>query len=197
MQLKANLIWSNYTGKKDLLSIQKLFFITSTILLLNILWQAQYAAVIYLSIVLMGASYTYFQKPLDSWLTKFYWWSQKKKLGLSALLFGLASASYFVFAVSDPAAAQFLNNTQQWMASNFTVGGTTGTSSTIYAIVFNVLRGILVVYLGISLVRVVAAARNDEDWQSLAKTPMIILMIVALGDTLAGFITGGATGTTG
>jgi hypothetical protein len=61
-------------------------------------------------------------------------------------------------------------------------------------LVFNVLRGLFVLYLGISLVRVVQAARQDDDWQNLARTPLIILIAVSMGDILAGMIVGGGGG---
>jgi hypothetical protein len=58
-------------------------------------------------------------------------------------------------------------------------------------LIFNVLRGLFLLYLGISLVRVVQSARQDEDWQNLARTPLIILIAVTMGDILASMITGG------
>jgi hypothetical protein len=57
-------------------------------------------------------------------------------------------------------------------------------------LVFNVLRGLFLLYLAISIVQVVQAGRNDEDWKTLARTPLIILIAVVLGDVLTGFIIG-------
>jgi len=37
---------------------------------------------------------------------------------------------------------------------------------------------------------VIQAARQDQDWQDLARTPLIIVIAVSLGDILATFITG-------
>jgi hypothetical protein len=62
------------------------------------------------------------------------------------------------------------------------------------ALTFNVLRGLFVIYLGISLVKVIQNARDGEDWQTLAKTPLIILVTVTLGDVLGGLITGNGGG---
>ena len=59
-------------------------------------------------------------------------------------------------------------------------------------IIFNVLRGLFLIYLGISLVKVVQAGRQDQDWQDLARTPLIIVIAVVLGDILATFIVGTA-----
>ncbi|WP_180976851.1 hypothetical protein [Fischerella thermalis] len=63
-------------------------------------------------------------------------------------------------------------------------------------LVFNVLRGLFLLYLGISLVKIIQAARQEEDWQNLARTPMIILVAVTVGDILTQLIIGtGATTT--
>ena len=107
-----------------------------------------------------------------------------------------------------PAHAQFFIATEEWLRSSFPIGGTGGGAgggagaggaggTDIYALVFNTLRAIFVLYLAIALVRVIAAARNDEDWQNLARTPLIILVTVTLGDILATLIVGQGTGTGG
>ncbi|HEY9692710.1 MAG TPA: hypothetical protein V6D15_10915 [Oculatellaceae cyanobacterium] len=57
------------------------------------------------------------------------------------------------------------------------------------------MRALFVLYLAVSLARVISSARNDEDWQNLARTPLIILITVTMGDVLAGIITGGSTAT--
>jgi len=60
-----------------------------------------------------------------------------------------------------------------------------------------VLRGLIVLYLGINLVKVVQAAREGDDWQTLARTPLIIVVTVTMGDLLTAMIVGtGGTGTT-
>ncbi len=93
-------------------------------------------------------------------------------------------------ALSTPVKAQFFQNAQTWMTSNFTGAGQA------IPLVFNVLRGLFLIYLGISLVKVIQSARQDEDWQNLARTPMIILIAVTMGDILANLIIGSG-GTTG
>jgi len=84
-----------------------------------------------------------------------------------------------------PAQAQFFQNAETWMTSQFAGAGEA------IPLVFNVLRGLFLIYLGISLVKVIQAARQDEDWQNLARTPMIILIAVTIGDILANLIIGG------
>ena len=84
-----------------------------------------------------------------------------------------------------PAHAQFFGNAETWMQSNF--GADTGGA---IPLVFNVLRGLFLLYVGISLVRVINATRQDEDWQTIARTPLIIIIAVTAGDILTTLITG-------
>jgi len=57
-------------------------------------------------------------------------------------------------------------------------------------LVFNVLRGLFLLYVAISLVKVINAARQDEDWATIARTPLIIIIAVTAGDILTTLITG-------
>lgn len=97
----------------------------------------------------------------------------------------LLGTSLFINILAKPAQAQFFQNAETWMTSQFTGAGEA------IPLVFNVLRGLFLIYLGISLVKVIQAARQDEDWQNLARTPMIILIAVTIGDILANLIIGG------
>ncbi len=85
----------------------------------------------------------------------------------------------------EPAQAQFFNKTQTWLG-----GAIPGIDATIVSLIFNVLRALFVIYLGIGLVKVIQSARNDDDWQQLARTPLILVVTVTMGDILAGVITG-------
>lgn len=84
-----------------------------------------------------------------------------------------------------PAQAQFFGSAETWMQGNF--GANTGDA---IPLVFNVLRGLFLLYVGISLVRVINSARQDEDWQTIARTPLIIIIAVTAGDILTTLITG-------
>ena len=101
---------------------------------------------------------------------------------------GLLSVCVLTFTLTtvhpEAANAQFFKNAETWMKGKFT-----GADKAI-EIVFNVLRGLFLIYLGISLVKVIQAARQDQDWQDLARTPLIIVIAVSLGDILATFIVG-------
>ncbi|NET40190.1 MAG: hypothetical protein F6K19_51030 [Cyanothece sp. SIO1E1] len=111
-----------------------------------------------------------------------------KRLRISSrLLWELFGGAFLLLSLLvAPANAQFFGAAEQWMSANF--GGAAGTA---IPLVFNVLRGLFLLYVGISLVRVINSARNDEDWQNIARTPLIIVIAVTAGDILTSLITGG------
>jgi hypothetical protein len=139
-----------------------------------------------LSFSFLGTGAVIWRHQLDSffnYLTKF---SQKYKISCSALT--VLGTFLLLDALSTPAQAQFFQTAETWMTGQFA-----GAEEAI-TLAFNVLRGLFILYLGISLVRVIQAARQDEDWTNLARTPMIILIAVTMGDILANLIIGGGGG---
>ncbi|MBE9135724.1 hypothetical protein IQ254_00630 [Nodosilinea sp. LEGE 07088] len=92
---------------------------------------------------------------------------------------------WLITLLAFPAQAQFFGGAETWMQSNF--GADAGDA---IPLVFNVLRGLFLLYVGISLVRVINGARQDEDWQTIARTPLIIIIAVTAGDVLTTLITG-------
>jgi hypothetical protein len=109
-----------------------------------------------------------------------------------AIAGGAAIGTIAVFGNVEPASAQFLNKTEGWLKSAIP-----GMNNTMTGLIFNTLRLMFVVYLVIKLVGVANAAREGEDWQTLARTPAITLVTVAMGDVLCGLITGtGGSATT-
>jgi len=116
-------------------------------------------------------------------LIRHYKYSPVLLLGIAiGFLIGLL----LIFTV-EPAQAQFFNKTQTWMT-----GAIPGIDTGLVALIFNVLRALFVIYLGIGLVKVIQSARNDDDWQQMARTPLILVVTVTMGDILAGIITGAA-----
>lgn len=105
---------------------------------------------------------------------------------LLGIAIGFVIGLLLVFTV-EPAQAQFFNKTQTWMT-----GAIPGIDTGLVALIFNVLRALFVIYLGIGLVKVIQSARNDDDWQQMARTPLILVVTVTMGDILAGIITGAA-----
>ncbi|MBO3458428.1 hypothetical protein [Aetokthonos hydrillicola] len=125
-------------------------------------------------------------KEANKLLTNFEKLQRRMGINLYGTLLAIVAVIFMLDFATAPASAQFLNNAETWMTSAFT-----GISADAIKLVFNVLRGLFLVYLGISLVRIVNSARNDEDWQNLARTPLIIAVTVVIGDILAGLVTGG------
>ena len=95
-----------------------------------------------------------------------------------------ASLAAFFGLVSTPVSAQFLQNMEEYFNQNFAAAGAAITT------VFAGLRGIYLLYLVISLINVVNAARQDDNWQTAARTPVIVLIVVTVADVLTGVITG-------
>jgi hypothetical protein len=115
--------------------------------------------------------------------------SPKRFLFISRILLGFIAVT-FLFTFIDPANAQFYTSTETWLKTQFATGSGATNITTSIALIFNVLRALFVIYLGIALVRVIVAARNDDDWQQLARIPLILVLAVTLGDQLAKLITG-------
>jgi hypothetical protein len=131
-----------------------------------------------------------FPKQSNAVLTNFDTLQRKLGIKLYGLGLTLLGTIFLLDLTTAPAQAQFLNNAQQWMQGAFP-----NIDATIVELVFNVLRALFLLYLAISLVRIINAARQDEDWQQLARTPLIILITVVMGDILTGFIVGTGGGT--
>lgn len=88
-----------------------------------------------------------------------------------------------------PAQAQFLGNAETFFETSF------GGAIPAVDLIFNVLRGIYILYLAISLVNIFNSIRDDENWVAAAKTPLLVVLGVTVTDILTTFITG--TGGTG
>jgi hypothetical protein len=156
-------------------------------LLLGFSFVACLKGLFYISLLLLSGFVLANPKLLLSIYAKYLRFARKKKYS-SDLISGIGIG--FLFAILcisfvDPAHAQFFKTTETWLTGKFA-----GIDPTALGLVFNTLRAIFVLYLGISLVRVIAAARNDDDWQQLARIPLILVVTVTLGDLLAKLITG-------
>ncbi|MBE9150535.1 hypothetical protein [Coleofasciculus sp. LEGE 07092] len=110
---------------------------------------------------------------------------RKKKLGISVMGYLVATGVLFFDTLITPANAQFMNNAESWINSNF------AEAATVTPLIFNILRFLFLVYIGIALVQIIQAARQDEDWKSMVKTPLIVIMAVTVADVMTGLIVGG------
>ena len=88
-------------------------------------------------------------------------------------------------SVAAPSQALFFSVAEQYFT---TVFGGASAATTAIPLVFGILRVIFVLYLAIALVRVINAFRNDEDWQTAARIPMMVVLCIVLGDVLSTMI---------
>ncbi|MFH7027923.1 MAG: hypothetical protein ACHBN1_21625 [Heteroscytonema crispum UTEX LB 1556] len=104
-----------------------------------------------------------------------------------AVILSLFWLDYFAF----PAQAQFFKKAEDFFKNNLTQGLTaTGNTQAAVSLVFNVLRALYLLYIAVSLIGVINAVRKDEDWQSVARTPLLVVVAVTIADVLTGFVIG-------
>jgi hypothetical protein len=84
-----------------------------------------------------------------------------------------------------PADAQFFGKAEEFFGS-----GGLGVDQTATKMVFNVLRALYILYLAVAFVGVINAVRQDEDWQTVARTPVLVVVVVTVADVLTGLIVG-------
>ncbi|MBD2568799.1 hypothetical protein ACSQ6I_26835 [Anabaena sp. WFMT] len=138
-------------------------------------------------LILLTAIIAAFPQLANKLLTKFEKLQCRWGINFYAILVGIICIIFTFDFTTTSANAQFFNGAQTWMTGAFA-----GIPADAIILFFNVLRALFLLYLGISLVRIVNAARNDEDWQNLARTPLIISVTIVVGDILTGLITGNA-----
>ncbi|ABA22498.1 conserved hypothetical protein [Trichormus variabilis ATCC 29413] len=104
-----------------------------------------------------------------------------------AVILSLFWLDYFAF----PAQAQFFGKAESFFKNTLTQGTTNNTNTQpAVSLIFNVLRGIFLLYIAVSLIGVINAVRKDEDWQSIARTPLLVVIAVTIADVLTGFVIG-------
>ncbi len=121
------------------------------------------------------------------------WASLLKKSGipehrLPELTVCFASGAWL--SAMAPTQALFFNNAEQYVTRIFNVQGVTNGVNTFLPLIFGTLRVLFCIYIGIALIRVINAFRNDEDWSIAARTPLVVILCVVLGDALTTLITG-------
>lgn len=105
------------------------------------------------------------------------------KARMPAMAAGVGAGAWL--SVAMPSKALFFEAAEQYFITTF---GGQSAATTAIPLVFGVLRVIFILYLGIALVRVINAFRNDEDWQTAARIPMMVVLCIVLGDVLSALI---------
>lgn len=97
--------------------------------------------------------------------------------------------------VAFPSQALFFQAAETYMTTLINgaagAGGNAAGAQAMVPLIFGVLRVIFVLYVGIALVRVINAFRNDEDWQTAARIPLITVLCIVIGDAISGMIVQG------
>ena len=101
---------------------------------------------------------------------------------------GLIGGAILSIGLLEPAHAQFFTNIEEFLGT--LAEGTEGADEMI-ALVMNTIRALFIIYMLFSLVQVINAVRQGEEWKDLAKTPFLILCIGVIADVLAAAIAGG------
>jgi|SRR5579883_2865973 hypothetical protein len=104
---------------------------------------------------------------------------------IAAVILSLFWLDYFAY----PAQAQFFKRAEDFFKNNLSQNGTGGSQAAV-SLVFNVLRAVYLLYIAVSLISVINAVRKDEDWQSIARTPLLVVVAVTIADVLTAFIIG-------
>ncbi|MEH2226869.1 hypothetical protein [Nostoc sp.] len=108
---------------------------------------------------------------------------------LQILAAAIVLSLYWLDWFAAPAQAQFFGEAEKFFKKTLTANNG-GAAETPVSLIFNVLRAIYLLYIAISLVGVINAVRKDEDWQSIARTPLLVVVAVTIADVLTRFVIG-------
>ncbi|WP_414623098.1 hypothetical protein [Calothrix sp. CCY 0018] len=115
---------------------------------------------------------------------------KRQMIGLQILAIALLLTVFWLDYFAAPAQAQFFGKAEDFFKNTLTEGANDSGTNTAVSLVFNVLRALFLLYIAISLISVVNAVRKDEDWQSIVRTPLLVVIAVIVADVLTGFIIG-------
>ena len=115
---------------------------------------------------------------------------KRQLIGVQILAIALLLTVFWLDYFAAPAQAQFFGKAEDFFKNTLTEGSNDSGTNTAVSLVFNVLRALFLLYIAISLISVVNAVRKDEDWQSIVRTPLLVVVAVIVADVLTGFIIG-------
>ncbi|NWF60870.1 MAG: hypothetical protein HXY43_16825 [Fischerella sp.] len=116
---------------------------------------------------------------------------KKYILVLQILAVAVILSAFWLDYFAAPAQAQFFKKAEDFFTNTLTQGETTGANTqAAVSLIFNVLRALYLLYIAVSLIGVINAVRKDEDWQSVARTPLLVVVAVTIADVLTGFVIG-------
>ena len=119
---------------------------------------------------------------------------RRSLLLLQILAVAIVLSLFWLDYFAVPAQAQFFKRAEDFFNNTLTQDDGTNNNSqnarTAISLIFNVLRALYLLYIAVSLDGVINAVRKDEDWQTIAKTPLLVVVAVTIADVLTGFIIG-------
>jgi hypothetical protein len=119
---------------------------------------------------------------------------RKKVIFLQIIGVSVILASFWLDYFADPVHAQFFKRAEDFFRNNLTQSNNNtnynGTQAAV-SLIFNVMRALYLLYIAIALIGVINAVRKDDDWQNIARTPLLVVIAVTIADVLTGFIIGG------
>ncbi len=107
------------------------------------------------------------------------------------LALGVVGAVFLLNYYATPSYALFFQAAETFLTTKITATGGAGGGGIgpVIMLVFNVLRGLFLLYIGLALITTVNSLRQDEDWQSVARTPLLVALAVGVSDVVTTLIT--------
>ena len=88
----------------------------------------------------------------------------------------------------EPSSAAFLTKAEEGLKTVLSVSTDDADITSLITLLFNILRALLIIYIAVSIVKVVNASREDDDWKQMARFPLIVVVGVMVADVLAEMI---------
>ena len=110
----------------------------------------------------------------------------------TALLFLVVSLSSWLIGNAGAANSQFLQNAEDFFTTGADTFGLGENITLLVQLIFWIIRGAFVIGVAIALLPAIQAAREGDEWRSLAKTPMLVTGIFLAGATSVDILVGGA-----
>jgi hypothetical protein len=124
-------------------------------------------------------------------------WNKRslRDVSRSRILFQVVAAAillscFWLGYFAAPAQAQFFKGAEDFFQKTLTQGANNNGAQGAISLIFNVLRAIYLLYIAVSLVGIINAVRQDDDWQSVARIPLLVIIAVTIADVLTGFVIG-------
>jgi hypothetical protein len=119
---------------------------------------------------------------------------RRQVIFLQVVAISVILACFWLDYFADPAQAQFFKRAEDFFRNNLTQSNTNTTNvngtQTAISLIFNVMRALYLLYIAIALIGVINAVRRDDDWQNIARTPLLVVIAVTIADVLTGFVIG-------